>query len=274
MSTDCSNRCRRTHSRITGCSWSASLVLLALEAMLAGSWHAAMPVRAAAARLARGVCDSQPRADRQHDAADDPPPDRRRLGYRCGTSAAAGGRNDRRWPRSRSSRCCSGFRTSIPWAGDSAAIPPDVARWYLNGPSFLIRGAARTRRLVHARHSSLPPALGSRLLAGLGLAFFGLSISLVAVDWYLSLEPHYVATAFAAMIAIQHLLAALAFTALIAAPQLDGKVAGDIGALMIATLLGVVYLEFMTFVVAWYGDLPDEGGLVSEALPARAGSPS
>ncbi len=29
-------------------------------------------------------------------------------------------------------------------------------------------------------------------------------------------------------------------------------------ALLIATLLGVVYLEFMTFVVAWYGDLPDK----------------
>ena len=100
--------------------------------------------------------------------------------------------------------------------------------------------------------------LGSRLLAGLGLAFFGLTISLVAVDWYLSLDPHYVATAFAAMIAIQQLLAALAVTALIGPPAIEGKVAGDIGGLMIATLLGVVYLEFMTFVVAWYGDLPDK----------------
>ena len=34
--------------------------------------------------------------------------------------------------------------------------------------------------------------------------------------------------------------------------------AGDLGALLIATLLGVVYLEFMTFVVAWYGDLPEK----------------
>ena len=34
--------------------------------------------------------------------------------------------------------------------------------------------------------------------------------------------------------------------------------AGDLGGLLIATLLGVVYLEFMTFVVAWYGDLPDK----------------
>jgi hypothetical protein len=144
-----------------------------------------------------------------------------------------------------------------PWATDPSAIPADVARWYLNAPSFLIRalitlGGWSLLGIVFAA------GLGSRLLAGLGLAFFGLTISLVAVDWYLSLEPNYVTTAFAAMIAIQQLLAALAVTALIGAPTIDGKVAGDLGALLIATLLGVVYLELMTFVVAWYGDRPEK----------------
>ena len=144
-----------------------------------------------------------------------------------------------------------------PWAADPSAIPADVARWYLNEPSFLIRavitlGGWSLLGIVFAA------GLGSRLLAGLGLAFFGLTISFVAVDWYLSLEPHYVATAFAAMIAIQQLLAALAVTAVIGTPAIDGKVAGDLGAFLIATLLGVVYLELMTFVVAWYGDLPEK----------------
>ena len=150
-----------------------------------------------------------------------------------------------------------GLRLIYPWAGDPHAIPADVADWYLNGVSFSLRGL-----IALAGWSVLAVAfaagLGSRLLAGLGLAFFGLSISLVAVDWYLSLEPRYVATAFAAMIAIQQLLMALAVTALIGPPTIWGKVAGDIGALLIAALLGVVYLEFMTFVVGWYGDLPDK----------------
>ena len=120
-----------------------------------------------------------------------------------------------------------------PWAADPSAIPADVARWYLNGPSFLIRslialGGWSLLAIVFAT------GRGSRLLAGLGLAFFGLTISLVAVDWYLSLEPHYVASAFAAMIAIQQLLAALAITALLGAPTIDGKVAGDLGAFLIS----------------------------------------
>ena len=150
-----------------------------------------------------------------------------------------------------------GLHYIYPWAADPSAIPADVARWYLNKPSFLMRSLIA---LVGWSFLSVVfvAGLGCQLLAGLGLAFFGLTISLVAVDWYLSLEPHYVATAFAAMIAIQQLLMALAVTNLIGPPEIEGKVAGDLGALLIATLLGVVYLEFMTFVVVWYGDQPEK----------------
>jgi hypothetical protein len=150
-----------------------------------------------------------------------------------------------------------GLHRIYPWAADPSAIPADVARWYLNGTSFSLRSLIA---LVGWSFFAVVFAagLGGRLMAGLGLAFFGLTISLVAVDWYLSLDPHYVATAFGAMIAIQQLLMALAVTALIGPPATEGKVAGDLGALLIATLLGVVYLEFMTFLVAWYGDLPEK----------------
>ncbi len=161
----------------------------------------------------------------------------------------------------------AGIRHIYPWAADPAAIPADVAHWYLNGLSFLLRAviALLGWSLLALCFAA---GLGSRLLAGLGLAFFGLAISLVAVDWYLSLEPHYVATSFAAMIAIQQLLAALAVAALISPSATDRKTAGDIGGLLIATLLGVVYLELMTFVVAWYGDLPDK----AEWFLKRAGT--
>ena len=151
----------------------------------------------------------------------------------------------------------AGLHQIYPWAAGPAAIPADVAHWYLNEPSFMIRSLIA---LVGWSFLAVILAFGSEspLLAGFGLAFFGLTISLTAVDWYLSLEPHYVATTFAAMIAIQQLLAALAVVTLIGSPAIEGKVAADLGGLLIAALLGVVYLEFMTFVVAWYGDLPDK----------------
>jgi hypothetical protein len=144
-----------------------------------------------------------------------------------------------------------------PWAADPTSAPADVARLYLNAPAYALRaGIALLGWCFFAVVAAA--GAGGRLFAGLGLAFHGFVISLVAVDWYLSIEPRYTATAFAAMIAIQQILAALAFAALLRPPALAGRVAGDVGGLIIASLLGVVYLESMTYVVAWYGDLPDK----------------
>jgi hypothetical protein len=144
-----------------------------------------------------------------------------------------------------------------PWAADPASTNADVVRLYLNTPFFVARAAVA---LIGWSFLGvvLATGRGGQLVAALGLAFHGLIISLVAVDWYLSVDAGYTSTAFAAMISIQQILAALAFVAVIGAPALDGKTAGDLGGLMIASLLGVVYIEFMTFLIAWYGDLPDK----------------
>jgi hypothetical protein len=150
-----------------------------------------------------------------------------------------------------------GLHDIYPWAADPSLIPADVARWYLNGPAFALRavvalGGWTLLGMLFAARRPRP------LFAALGLAFFGLTISMVAVDWYLSLQPHFTSSAFAAMIAVQQLLAALAIAAVISPPPLDDRAAGDVGALLITALLGVIYLEYMSYLVAWYGDLPDK----------------
>jgi hypothetical protein len=94
------------------------------------------------------------------------------------------------------------------------------------------------------------------LAAGLGLSFYGLTISLVAVDWILSVEPHFTSSAFAADIALHQILAALAWAAVSSPPGLDGKRASDLAGLILTTLLGVLYMGLMAYIVAWYGDLP------------------
>lgn len=144
-----------------------------------------------------------------------------------------------------------------PWAADPGAAPASVARLYLYAPWFLLRAGIAllgwsVLGVVFGRGH------GGALLAGLGLAFYGLTISLVAVDWFLSLAPHFVSSAFASMIAIEQILAALALAAVVSPTTLTGKTAGDMGGLMIATILGVVYLELMTFIVSWYSDLPEK----------------
>ncbi|WP_271602732.1 hypothetical protein [Bradyrhizobium sp. CCBAU 45384] len=142
-----------------------------------------------------------------------------------------------------------------PWAADPGEIKPDVAAWYLSQASFILR-AVVTLAGWSVLALIFASGFGGRLLAGLGLAFFGLTISMVAIDWFLSVEPHYVSTAFASMIAIQQLLAALAVLGVVGIANVAGRARSDIGKLLMATLLGVVYINYMTFVVAWYGDLP------------------
>ena len=144
---------------------------------------------------------------------------------------------------------------AYPWAADPSAVAPSVARTYLNAPFFLARAAVALVGWSVLGHLAGRGRMG-RLLAGLGLAFYGLTISLVAVDWLLSVEPRYTSSAFAAGLAIQQMLSALAVVALVAPPGLDEGAASDLAGLILATLLGVLYIAFMAFIVAWYGDLP------------------
>ncbi|MEZ5786446.1 MAG: hypothetical protein R3D62_08225 [Xanthobacteraceae bacterium] len=145
----------------------------------------------------------------------------------------------------------------FPWAAQPEAAPPGVADYYLNAAGFLVRA------IVALGGWSVLAVLfatgrGGRLTAAFGLVFHGLVISMVAVDWILSVDPGFSSTAFAAGIAFQQILSALAFVAMVAPEREGSPVARDLGGLLIATLLGVVYIDFMSYVVAWYGNLPDK----------------
>ncbi|ABE64806.1 hypothetical protein Nham_4183 (plasmid) [Nitrobacter hamburgensis X14] len=143
------------------------------------------------------------------------------------------------------------------WASDTSMLRPAVAHVYLNQPAFLLRSA-----VALLGWSVLAVAVVRKrctaLMAGLGLVFHAVVISLVAVDWVLSIDSRFSSSAFAAAIAIQQLLSALALAA-IAGPEArqPGAIA-DLAGLILATLLGTVYLALMSFIVIWYGNLPDK----------------
>jgi hypothetical protein len=151
------------------------------------------------------------------------------------------------------------FGLSAPyrWAVDPTGIRQAVAQVYLNEPAFLLRTAvalfgwsALAFLVVKGRCTELA--------AGLGLVFYGIFISLVAVDWILSIDSSFSSSAFAAGIAIEQLLSALSFAALVGPGARNGTAGADLGGLIIATLLGTVYLDLMSFIVIWYGNLPDK----------------
>jgi hypothetical protein len=146
-----------------------------------------------------------------------------------------------------------------PWPHRPATIKPDVLSYYLNAPFYVVRTMLA---LVgwSALAILLPRSAGRRgqLVAALGLVFHAVAISSVSVDWYLSIEAPFTSSSFGAGAAIASLVAALAWAAVLAPAAADDPRIGDVGALLLATILGITYIDFMAVLVIWYGDLPRE----------------
>jgi hypothetical protein len=145
-----------------------------------------------------------------------------------------------------------------PWSHRAGDVKPDVLSYYLNTPFFIARSL-----IAIAGWSVLafllPRTTGrpGQFVAAVGLVFHCVVISIVAVDWVLSLEPPFISSSFGASMAITQLIAALAWAALRAPQAADGQVTGDIGGLLLAFVLGITYVNFMAFLVMWYSDLPN-----------------
>ena len=145
-----------------------------------------------------------------------------------------------------------------PW-WHTQALKHDVLSAYLNTPGFVLRSAvALTGWAALALLLPTRAGLSAQLLAALGLVFTALLVSGVSIDWFLSLEPPFTSSSFGASVAISSLIAALAWAALLMPAADSDPAVGDIGALLLATVLGITYIDFMAVLVIWYGDLPRE----------------
>ncbi len=148
-----------------------------------------------------------------------------------------------------------GLHAIYPWANGGAGTAQDVARFYLNIPSFSVRGFLAI--LVWAAIGLLFASRRLGLLgAAIALVFHGVAVSVVAVDWMLSIDPRFSDSAFGAEIAVQQILLALAAVAAFQPRRAVEIADGDIGGLLLAAALGAFYLGLMTFIVKWYGDQP------------------
>jgi hypothetical protein len=145
-----------------------------------------------------------------------------------------------------------------PWVG-AGSDRPEVARLWLNETGFIARGLVAVigwsvlgLLLVQAGPRPRP------VIGIIALLFHGVIITGISLDWILSIEPHFPSTAFPADIAVHQLLAALAWAAVIRVAPPGGRGgAGDLGALMLACVLGAAYLGFAQYLVIWYGNLPE-----------------
>jgi hypothetical protein len=162
----------------------------------------------------------------------------------------------------------------FPWA-QGGQVEADVRALYLNVPLFDLRAVAGV--LGWSLIAWLLPRIEGphgRLGAGLALAFHGLMVSVLAIDWLTSVQPGWTSSNIGMEFAVDQLALAAGFAALQARARVDDDAAGDVGGLLFATVIGLIYLEFMAYLVIWYGDKPklDVWYLVRASWPWQVGA--
>jgi hypothetical protein len=150
---------------------------------------------------------------------------------------------------------------------------------WLNVPFFLVRAAVyfacwlilafALNRWSAAEDERPDPELARRaqMLSGPGLIIYGLTMTLAAVDWTMSLEPMWYSTIFGAIVATGQMLPALGLailgTTLLAsrrplADVVTPQIWNDLGNLLLAFVMLWTYMSFSQLLLIWSENLKEE----------------
>ena len=175
-----------------------------------------------------------------------------------------------------------GYSRLYPWVHQQASAGepvPALRRAYLNTPAFFGRAAFYfavwmtlgylLNKWSSEQDRTADPALTDRLqsLSGPGLVVFGFTATFAAVDWAMSLEPHWTSTIYGIMFIVAEGLAALAFSILVARLLAHRKPLADViapshfhdlGNLLLAFVMLWAYIGFSQFLIIWSGNLQEE----------------
>ena len=104
-------------------------------------------------------------------------------------------------------------------------------------------------------------------ISGGGLVLLGLTITFSAVDWAMSLNPHWFSTIYGVIFMVGQVLSALAFVILLIAmighekPLVDvisREVVHDLGKLLLAFVMLWAYMGVSQLIIVWSANLPEE----------------
>lgn len=150
---------------------------------------------------------------------------------------------------------------------------------YLNTTFFIIRVFACIALwgifyLFMIRNSQKQDATGNQnlttkniRLAAIFMPVFAITISIAAIDWMMSLEPHWFSTIFGVYFFSGTVLASLAAITFVVVMlkekgYLSNRITNDhlfsLGALMFVFINFWAYIAFSQYMLIWYADLPEE----------------
>jgi hypothetical protein len=133
---------------------------------------------------------------------------------------------------------------------------------WMGSAALMLRLSTRGDRTGDPRHDRR-----ARAWSGPLVAVYGVSMTLAAVDWAMSLEPHWFSTMYGVIFVVGQALSTLAF-ALVASSWLQRREPfrrwlsadhfHDLGNLTFAFLLLWAYATFSQFLIVWSGDVGEE----------------
>jgi hypothetical protein len=161
------------------------------------------------------------------------------------------------------------------WMGDAASVADK--NWWLNRPFFLARAALYLliwsalglRWLTLASRSQGVRSAQLIRLSAAGLIVYGVTITLAAVDWIMSLTPQWYSSTFGLWVAVAAMQAAMALAVcartwptLLTAGEVQSaasrQLCGDFGNLLLMYVLALTYLSYTQYLIVWAEDLPKE----------------
>jgi hypothetical protein len=169
-----------------------------------------------------------------------------------------------------------------PWSHPEIVAADEALRHkqiYLNVPFFLARTAFYfagwillawlLNRASAEQDRSASPAIARRFAAvsAPGLIFWGFSVTFMAVDWVLSVDPHWFSTIFGLLFIAGQALSSMAFLiALLVLMSgrrpfsqiLTPRHLHDLGKFTLACVMIWAYFSFSQFLIIWSGNLPEE----------------
>jgi hypothetical protein len=173
-------------------------------------------------------------------------------------------------------------RRVYPWAAEHATEHDALLAHkapYLNVPFFIVRSVvyfalwigltAILTGLTGKQDRSGHPGWERRMrqLAGPGLALYGLTMTFAAVDWAMSLEPHWFSTIYGVIFIVGQGLSTLTFATLGAAwlasrepfrRWISNSHFHDLGNLTFAFVMLWGYVSFSQYLIIWSGNLAEE----------------
>jgi hypothetical protein len=169
-----------------------------------------------------------------------------------------------------------GMQSLYPWARPEAADDHLLAHKapYLNVPFFAARALVclaiwSALALVlykrSVRYIDRAPSVRMRMIAGPGILIGALTMSVAAIDWLMSLDPHWASTMFPVIIVIGQMLSGMSFA--VALLVFERRRAGaevpidplhDLGNLMLLFVMLWAYVSYSQYLIIYAGNIAEE----------------